>query len=116
MKQETKDAINRVLEVLENSGIKFTDFLKDIRVVSDILKKLPEMEQALASGGLVKDDKGNWLKNGDKVKYRDKRNDELHIGTVDFDQVNLSWYLITDDGDFPFLARDYGMITYFEKA
>lgn len=117
MKQETENAINRVLEVLGKTDSQLTAFCTDIRVVRDLLRKLPEMEQALASGGLVKDDKGNWLKNGDKVKYKeDIRDDEFHFGTVNFDQQNLSWYLTTDNGEFPYLAKDYGEIAYFEKA
>jgi len=117
MKQETENAIKRVLEVLGKTDSQLTASCTDIRVVRDLLRKLPEMEQALASGGYVKDDKGNWLKSGDKVKYKkDIREDEFHFGTVDFDQQILFWCLTTDDGYFLHLAKDYGEIAYFEKA
>jgi len=117
MKQETENAINRVLEVLGKTDSQLTAFCTDIRVVRDLLRKLPEMEQALASGGYVKDDKGNWLKDGDKVKYKDDLLDnEFHFGTVNFDQQNLCWFLTTDVGYFLHLAKDYGEITYIEKA
>lgn len=117
MTQYTKDAVKHVIELLVKTDNRLTAFCTDIRVVRDLLSKLPEMEQALASGGLVKDDKGNWLKSGDKVKYKDDiRDDEFHFGTVNFDQQNLSWYLTTDNGEFPYLAKDYGEIAYFEKA
>ena len=116
MTQYTKDAVKHVIELLVKTDNRLTAFCTDIRVVRDILWELPEIEQALASGGYVKDDKGNWLKSGDKVKYKDDIDDEFHSGTVDYDQKYLCWYLMTDDEYFLHLAKDYGEVTYFEKA
>ena len=81
-----------------------------------LFEKMVETEACLAKGGLVRDNKGNWLKSGDRVRYIRYRSDgEWHTGTVDFDVNNLGWYLDTDDGDCLYLAHDYFEVERFEK-
>ena len=82
-----------------------------------LFKRMEETEVALANGGLVKDGKGNWLASGTKVRYKSgsDRGAEWHFGSIHFDPDNWNWYLADDMGDFPYLAKDYGEVLYFEK-
>lgn len=78
-----------------------------------LFEKMEETETCLANGGLVKDAKGNWLKDGDRVRY--KRNDEWTTGAVVFDKECLEWILVDDNGDIFKLATEYGEVECFEK-
>lgn len=81
-----------------------------------LFKRMEETEMALANGGLVRDDKGNWLASGTRVKYIQHNKDgDWHTGTIDFDTANLCWYLDTDSGDCLYLAKDYYEVDTFEK-
>lgn len=81
-----------------------------------LFDRMEEMERTLATGGLVKDNKGNWLASGTRVKYIQHNADgDWHTGTVDFDVTNLCWYLNTDSGDCLYLAKDYYEVDTFEK-
>ena len=81
-----------------------------------LFKRMEEAEVAFAHGGLVRDDKGNWLTSGTRVKYIQHNADgDWHTGTVNFDVTELYWYLDTDSGDCLYLAKDYYEVDTFEK-
>lgn len=85
--------------------------------IISLLDHVSEIEQTLATGGLVKDDKGNWLKSGERVRYknRHKWNNEWNTGEIRFDLSYLQWYLCDDKGDILYLGKSCEEVEEFEK-
>ena len=121
MKKETKELISWAKEQLEimqdcEFSWKTQSTKENCKRMIELLNKLEETEMALANGGLVRDDKGNWLASGTRVKYiRHNADGDWHTGTVYFGNENLCWYLNTEEGDWLYLAPDYLEVDTFEK-
>lgn len=133
MKQETKELIEGLKTWFEDfrSNATLTNYTEwaigdgegyadegasNMDKIISLLDSVSEMEKTIANGGLVRDNKGNWLKSGDRVRYIKYGSDgEWHTGTVDFDVNNLCWYLDTDDDGNLHLAHYYFEVERFEK-
>lgn len=129
MKQETITAIDLVKNHLKSwrddvacDGDKEGDAM--ITTVIDILDSLPELEEQLAYGGLVKDVDGNWLKHGDRIKFihRIKKDGygnekELLYGYLAFSSFELAWYAVDDKQDVWYkLGCEFEEVEAFYKA
>ena len=79
--------------------------------IISLLDKLKDVESTLATGGLVRDNAGNWLKHGDKISYR--KDGETHKGTLYFDTDNLCWFCLTEQDDWLYLGNNYYEIEWF---
>lgn len=137
MKKETRELIEGLKNWFEDfrSNAVLTDYTKwaigdgegyadegasNMDKIISLLDHVSEMEQNLATGGLVKDDNGNWLKSGERVQFKfggsgGYYDDGWHTGFVKFDSTTLGWYLEDDDGYSHYLAKDYSEVKCFEK-
>lgn len=84
--------------------------------ILEMLDRLEEVEETLATGGLVKDNSGNWLKSGDDVIYR-RNNDPYHkeySGILFYDVSSLAWVLQdTDTNEILNLGKAYDEVASF---
>lgn len=105
MKKETTRAINEFVEFMDEVN----GDLPDWPTIKGLLLQLPEMEKALANGGLIRDDNGKWIKDGDRIRV------DGYTAKASFSLDSLSWLAHVDGGWSVYLGRDFYEISRLEK-
>lgn len=105
MKKETTWAINRFVKFMDE----VSGDLPEWPTIKGLLLQLPEMEKTLANGGLIRDDNGKWIKDGDRIRV------DGQMAKACFSLDSLSWLAQSDGGWSVYLGRDYYEISRLEK-
>lgn len=106
MKRETMETIDKFIEFMDvvNGDLDIWHPIKRL------LLRLPATEETLASGGLVKDDSGKWMKHGDRILADGKP------ATAWFSSDSLAWTASTDDGETLLLGKKHDEVCRVEKV
>ena len=132
MKQETKDLLLWVSEVLNSYSFGKKDLVKQkCKKALNFLNSLPEIESKLCQGGYIQDRRGIPCCNGDKVRFEfedktykenfiDKKYMPVEIGTLRYSTETKSFCIVFGPYNngydwIDWTTSDYGP-KWFEKV